>query len=463
MQTRLEKRAEARAEQRELLALAWPCVLENLSSTLVNLVDTAMVGSIGAVASAAVGVCSTPSWLLNGLVFSLGVGGTALVARAVGAGRKDEAEHITMQVFRMVLILAATLAITYFSLANLIPKMMQAKPDVQVEAAAYLRIMTTSYLFHFSGMAMGALLRGSGDTKTPMTAGIMANVLNATGNFLLIYPVRELDLFGFRFTMWGAGMGVRGAAAASAFAMSVAGIYIMSHMLTGRSKLRLRFSFKAPWDMDVVKRVLHIALPAALSRVTVNVGQIIYAAMISSIGTAELAAYQITNVIESMGYMPANGFSQAGTALVGQNLGAGKPQKSMNFGKRAIHTSTLLLTAIGVLLILARNLLAGLFSSDAQVVYIISGMVIICGLVQPFNALSQVTTGCLNGAGDTKAPFLYNLISMWCFRITFSWLLGFKMGFGVYGIYFSMVIDLAVRSTLLYARFHKGKWQALRV
>lgn len=282
-----------------MFGLIWPCILENLTATLVSLVDTAMVGSIGAVATAAVGLCTSPSWLMNGLARSLGIGGTAIIARAIGAGDKKEACYAGRQVLRLSLILSLFITCLTFFGAPFIPVLMRGNAEVCENATLYLRIISFGYLFHYCAMTMGALLRGAGDTRTPMLTGIAANILNVIGNFLLIYPSRTLHLFGKVLPIWGAGWGIKGAAIASAFSIGCAGFFLLFYMFTQHSALRLSFSWKEKLDFSLARRILKIALPAAMERITINMGQIIYASMIASIGTAQVAAYHITCTIES--------------------------------------------------------------------------------------------------------------------------------------------------------------------
>lgn len=443
-------------ERAQLLALVWPCILENLTTTLVSLVDTAMVGSIGAVATAAVGLCSSPVWLMNGLARSLGVGGTALVARAVGAGDETQAEHIARQVLRAGMLLSAAIFLIIFWGAPVIPVLMRAQPDVQREAALYLRIVSLSYFVHYTALVMGALLRGAGDTKTPMIAGIAANVLNVIGNFLLIYPARMVSLFGAEIHIWGAGLGTAGAAIATSFSMGVSALFLLVHMGLRKSRLKIGFSIKEKWDIPLLRRVLGIAVPAALERVSINGGQIVYAAMFASIGTAPVAAYHITCTIEAIGYMPANGFASAATALVGQKLGSGDREAAWRMGRKSIRYSLALLTLIGALMMLLRAPLAAMFTQDTAVQAACLGLIAICGALQPLNALSIVTQGALHGVGDTARPFLYSLFTMWFVRMSVSGLLGFALGLGANGVYFAMLVDLAVRSALLLRRFATG-------
>ncbi len=446
------------------MALAWPCIVENLTSTLVSLVDTAMVGSLGAVATAAVGICASPTWLMGGLVQSIGIGGTALVARAVGAGDRASARHTGTQVYRMAILIAVLFsAFMFFLGSRWIPVLMQARPEVLPEAEAYMRILSSCYLIHYTAIAMSALLRGAGDTRTPMVSGLMSNVLNVAGNFLLIYEPRTLLIGGRAVYIWGAGMGVRGAAAASAAAMGVSGLYLLIHLGGRRSALQLRPSLSAGWDRDVIRRVVRISVPAALERIAINLGQILFARMISGIGTIEVAAYIIAIDVEGFGYMPAYGFSAAATALVGQRLGQKEPREAERLGRKCVFMSLRLLTGIGVLMWLLSGVLAGLMSSDAGVVQMAAAFIAICAAEQPFNAVMIVTGGALRGAGDTAVPFYIGLVSMWCVRILGAWLFGFHFGFGALAIFWAMVADISVRAVLLWIRFSHGRWKAIQV
>ena len=178
--------AQRRETDRLVLRLAWPCVLENLAVILISLADAAMIGVLGPAATAAVGVNSSPSWLVSGVVQALGVGGTALVARMIGAGDQKEAARVSGQVFKMALLLSAFLTALMLLAAPLVPVIMNADPAVYPDAIAYMRFLSLGFVPHFTGMAMGALMRGAGDTRTPMIAGLLSNGLNVALNFLLI-------------------------------------------------------------------------------------------------------------------------------------------------------------------------------------------------------------------------------------------------------------------------------------
>lgn len=449
------------ATDRLVLRLAWPCVLENLAGIMISLVDAAMIGVLGPAATAAVGVNASPSWLLGGVVQALGVGGTALVARLIGAGEREEAGRVSGLLLRMALMLSGFLMALMLLAAPAVPVIMNADPSIRGEAAAYMRYLALGFVPYFSGVAMGALMRGAGDTRTPMVAGILSNGLNVLFNFLLIYAPRTITVLGCDFFVWGAGMGVRGAAAASALATGLSGVFLLCSLRRKNSALPIRF--RTPWDGVIVRRVLRVAYPAALERAAINLGQMMFARMISSVGVAVFAAHNQAIQVESLGYMPAYGFAAAATTMVGQSLGAGKPEEARENGRRAIFICLALLIVVGALMFVFAPFLISLLTPDPEVRRIGAMLIRICAFEQPFNAVSIVTSGALRGAGDTKVPFLYGLITMWGVRILFAYLAGTVLGFGVAGFWWAMVADLGVRSLLLYRRFRRGAWVHARV
>lgn len=452
---------EHKKADRQVLRLAWPCILENLTVIMISFIDAAMIGVLGPAATAAVGVNASPSWLLSGLVQALGVGGTALVARLVGAGDKKEAGRVSGLVLRMAFLLSLFITALMLLGAPAVPIIMNADPSIRQEAVAYMRFLALGFVPNYTGIAAGALIRGAGDTKTPMISGFLSNGLNVVLNFLLIYEPRQITVLGLSFPMWGAGLGVRGAAAASALAMGAAGIFLLLSLLRKKSVLRVQWA--ARWDGQVVRRVLRVAYPAALERAAINLGQMMFARMVASAGVAAFAAHNQSIQVESLGYMPAYGFSAAATTLVGQRLGAGRPEEAREYGGRAIWLCLLLLTAVGAFMFAFAPFLISLLTQDGQVRQIGAMLIRICAFEQPFNAISIVAAGALRGAGDTRVPFYYALATMWGVRILFAWLLGTVLGFGVAGFWWAMVADLGVRSLLLALRFRQGAWVHAKV
>ncbi|MEG0766387.1 MAG: MATE family efflux transporter [Clostridia bacterium] len=453
--------ADRRETRGRVINLAFPTIVENLMATLVQFVDTAMVGGLGAAATAAVAVNSSPMWLLNGLVMSVGVGGTALVARMIGAGQRQEAEKACQQVLIGGLAMGVLLTLLAVFGAQWLPRLMRADPALHADAAAYFRIIGFAFIPHFTGMVLSAVLRGAGDTRTPMLIGVLANGLNVIGNFLLIFPSRLIQVASFSVPIWGAGWGVRGAAVSTAASTALAGLLVMLAMRRS-SRLRLTLRGLRP-DGALIGRIMRVGLPAAMERVSINLGQIVFTGMVASLGTVSLAAHHLALTVESLSYMPGYGFAAAATTLVGQSLGANAPEDAKRYGALSIRLSLLLMIVLGVaLLVFARGFMR-VFTPDPAVQAVGADLVRICAMEQPFMALAIVCSGALRGAGDTRAPFGISLISMWGVRLLAAWLLMFVLGMGVRGAWLAMVADLVVRGLLTWRRFERGRWMHMKV
>jgi len=445
-----------------MTALAWPALMENLLATLVQFVNTAMVGGLGAAAIATVAINTTPMWLVNGLVTAVGVGGTALVARMIGAGDREGAEAACRQVFLLIVGFSVFLTGVMFLLSGAIPALMGAEESLHRPSAEYMRIIAMGFVPHFTGMALGAVLRGAGDTKTPLYAAAGANLLNLVGNYLLIYASRDVQILGWSVPMWGAGLGVTGAAISTAVSTALAGLCMVFLICRPKSRLRLRLGNLRP-DGAILRRILRVGVPTAMERVTINVGQLFFAALITSIGTAELAAHHLSVTVESLSYMPGFAFGVAATTLVGQALGAGDAAKAKAQGWLTIRSSIWVMSLIGVGMFLFAPALIGMLTPDEAVRAIGTSLIRICSVEQPFMALSIVGTSALRGAGDTRVPLYISLVGMWGVRLVLAWILAFHFGLGVQGAWYAMVTDLAVRSALIVVRFARGKWTRVRV
>lgn len=448
---------------KNVMRLAWPSVLENLSTMLVIFADTAMVGTLGPLATAAVAVNAAPSWLINGIFVSLGIGGTALVSRYIGAKDESSARHIASQVVMLCAMLALVVTGLVMLIAPFLPVWMGSDPTIHADARDYMRLVALGFIPHFLGLGICAQLRGAGDVKTPMKAGLLSNLLNILLNFFLIYQTRQISLFDLSFTVFGAGLGVRGAAIATAVATSASGLFIIRKYLSKKSVIHLPKGFRPQMDMPVIQRVLRLSIPATLERLSINLGQVVFASFVNRIGPIELAAHHIAITIEALGYMPGYGFSVPATALVGQSLGAKKPQDAKRYGLKATLLGVLVMSIMGLIMFLFAKPLMSFFINDEATRNIGEKLLIICALQQPFSGLSIIVPGALRGAGDTVTPFIISLFSMWGVRILFAYIFSSILGYGIYGIWFAMLLDLAVRGLLMLARFLKGNWMQRRV
>lgn len=442
-----------------VLMLAWPSIIEQLLHTAVNYVDTAMVGSIGTYATAAIGVCTSTIFLLMGVMNATGLGFSVMVARKIGEGNHEEARTILRQSMLAVVVVGLSLTLLVeLILAPNLPHWMGAEPDVLPHAITYFRVIGANYLLN-TGMIMATnMLRCMGDTKTPLKFNILTNLINVVCNFLLIYPTRQLTVGGLTFTMPGAGWGVAGAAAATALATAFSAICLLSVLFRRKGPLQISLRDDYKPQPDIIKQAFHLGVPSFLERAVISGGQIVSTAMISGLGTAALAAHQLANSGESLCYMPIFGFSVAATTLVAQNLGAGDKERAFKQGAWSTWMSVVVMcTASAIMFALAPNII-DLFSNDAAVIALGGRVLRIEAFAEPFFAIATVVAGVLRGAGDTRWPFYISLAGMWLMRVPIAFVLINLFGWGLEAIWVGMAVDLFVRGVLCLWRFYKRTW-----
>ncbi len=439
-----------------VMTLALPAIIEQVMLTLVQYVDTAMVGSIGAQATAAVGLTATTTWLIGGLLGAAAVGFSVQVAQYVGAGQADRAKEVVAQALRFVLLFGVAIGLLAFGLAGPLPRLLGADEELVAPATAYFRIVSVGLPFNFCMAMLSAILRCSGDAKTPLVLNVAVNVLNMFFNFLFIYPTRQLRLLGRSYTVWGAGLGVEGGAWGTVLAEVIVALLFVLVVCGKASPIRPEKGRKYPFTAWCLGTVWRLGLPVALERCLMSFAQVVITALISGIGVVAVAANHLAVTAESLSYMPAYGVASAATALVGQSLGAGRKDLAKRFGNISTVLGVIIMTFGGVLLFLLAEPLITLFTPDADVIELGAQVLRIVAFAEPFFAMSIVITGVLRGAGDTKMPFLLGLASMWCVRITLSLLLTSRLG--LVGVWIAMAVELFVRGVLFLIRMLHSGW-----
>ncbi len=439
--------------------LAWPSILEQLLQTAVNYVDTAMVGSIGVNATASIGVCSSTIWMIVGIMNAAAVGYSVMVARRIGEDRPEEARETIRQAVLTIVLVGVTLtALIELLIAPNLPVWMGAAPDIVPLSCMYFRIIGSVYTLQTGMIVCSSILRCMGDMKTPLKYHLLTNVINVAGNFLLIYPTRELDVFGVRFTMPGAGLGVKGAAIATAFSTAVcgAGLILILFLRETPYRISLKDSFRP--NKAVIRQAFTLGLPSAMERLTISFGQVISTAIITGLGTVSIAAHQLSNSAESICYMPSFGFAMAATTVVGQNLGAGNREEAYRLGQVCARMASVVMAVMAVLMyVFAPNILS-FFTRDVRAIELGARMLRIQAFAEIFCAVANVMNGVLRGAGDTRWPFYVSIAGMWLIRLPIALILIRGFGWDLAGIWFAMALDWVIRGTISYARFRRRKW-----
>ena len=434
-------------------ALAWPTMLEQALGTAVQYVDAAMVGRLGAAATAAVGVTTTVNWMIGSTVHALGVGFLSFIARAYGANDRPRAARVSSQAVLAVLVSGALFTLLPLLLHRRVPVWMQADPGIREDAGRYFFILYCPMLLRAATIIFGTALRAAGDTKTPMLVGVITNLLNVALNFLLIFPTRALSLFGLSFTMPGAGMGVTGAALASAIAFSAGGIGVTlalwRHPVISPRGQRLR-----P-DWEILRPCLRVTLPAALQRLGTSFGYVAFAAMINALGTVPLAAHSIANTVESAFYVPGYGMQTAAATLTGNALGAGDSRRMGQLARMLLALETGMMLLSGTLLFLFAPGMMALFTVDAAVIALGATVLRMVAVSEPFYGMAIILEGMLQGVGDTKTPFLCSIAGMWGVRIVGTFLCTRLLGLGLVAAWGCMIAHNLLLFALLALHYRR--------
>ena len=411
-----------------VIALAWPTMLEQLMQTVVQYIDTAMVGQLGTHATAAVGGTGTVAWLVNSTISAIGIGFLAYISQACGAGETHRAKKASAQAVLSVLVVGLFFTVLTLSLSTYVPIWMQIDPSVQKLSAQYFFILYSPMLFRTASIIFGTVLRAAGDSKTPMIAGLVVNLVNIVLNFLLIYPTRAVTLGDWSIFLPGAGMGVVGAGIASAIAYMAGGILITVALLR-HPVISPRGQSMRP-DLSVLRPCLKVAVPNAMQRFATSFGYVVFASMINSLGEVATAAHTIANTVESAFYIPGYGMQAAAATLSGNAWGARDRERIMDLTRLIIPLEVVMMVISGGLLFVFAPQMMSIFNKDAAVITLGAAVLRMVALSEPFYGVSIVLEGMMQGMGNTTKPLVLNIAGMWGVRIlgTFICIHFFQLG-----------------------------------
>ena len=453
------RRPEAKATVMTILTLAWPTIIEQVMQTAVQYIDTAMVGALGTQATAAVGATGTVGWMVVSTFFALGIGFLSIIARACGAGDREGARQAAAQAVLVVLVVGLVSTLMPLCLSQKIPVWMQVDESIQKLAGTYFLIVYLPMLPRAATGIFGTLLRAAGDTKTPMKVGLMVNVINIILNFLLIYPTRSVSLLGLEMTLFGAGWGVIGAATASAVAMTAGGVVITvvlwRHPMISPKGMSLR-----P-DREILRPCLRIAFPNMLQRFGTSLGFVAFSAMINSVGEVATAAHTIANTVESAFYIPGYGMQTAAATLAGNAYGAKDNKRMKSLADMFIPLEIGLMVLSGAALFVGAPPLVGLFSKSPEVIGLGTTVLRMVAVSEPFYGFSIIIEGMMLGVGKTRAPFVYNIIGMWCVRIVGTFICTQMLGFGLVSAWACMIAHNMLLFFLYLIVWIRGSWNPL--
>jgi putative MATE family efflux protein len=332
---------------------------------------------------------------------------------------------------------------------------MQVDPAIRDLAARYFFILYTPMLARAAMIIFGTLLRAVGDTKTPMRVGLLVNITNVVLNFLLIYPTR---------TVWGipipgAGLGVLGAAAASAVSFLVGGVAI-AVVLWKHPVISPRGQSLKP-DWQVLEPCLKVALPNALQRFGTSLGYVAFASMINSLGDVATAAHTIANTVESAFYIPGYGMMTAAATLAGNAYGAKDDRKVRQLARMIIFIEVVLMIISGSLLFIFAPQMMKLFSADAMVIALGATVLRMVAVSEPFYGVSIIIEGMMQGMGNTVLPFIFGISGMWGIRIVGTFICTQLLGMGLISAWGCMIGHNMLLFGMFLVCYLTGKWNPM--
>ncbi len=433
-------------------SIAWPSALESILISLVGAVDTIMVGSISTGAIAAVGITNQPKFILLAVIFSLNTAITAITARRKGEGDQARAVSSLKQGIMICITLSFILSLLGFFFAREIMTFAGAAEDIINDAVLYFQIITVSLLFVSLSITINAAQRGVGNTKVSMTTNVTSNLVNALFNFLLINGIWFFPKMGIA----GAGIATL-LGSMAAFAMSLISVLKPGGFL--HIKLRSRWAF----DRQTIKTIINLGSSSLVEQLFLRIGFFSYAKVVAELGTVAFATHQIGMSILNFSFGLGDGLGIASSSLVGQNLGAKRPDLAILYGRIGQRIAFCISTVLFFLFIFFSRFLISVFSPDPDVISLGSKIMIIMALTTHTQTSQVVFSGCLRGAGDTKFVALVSLVSVGILRPILTYLLCLPLGLGLIGAWISLVIDQAIRYSACAWRFKKGEWTKIKV
>ncbi len=436
---------------RTIWALAWPVILTFLFESLVGLVDTLMVGRLGAAAVAAVGIGAQILSAVSVAMTAVGTGTLALVARHIGGRERRQANQVLSQSVLAAFALSLMAVVPVIAFATPIVALFGVEPAVLEQGAAFVRVVMLSIPQSAILFVIGSALRGAGDTRTPLLIGVTVNVINIIGNYVLIFGKLGLPA-----------LGVRGSALATAIAFSAGTALGLVLLVRGNLVLKVDLRSLRP-ELATIRRVLGIGYPAAGEQMIMQIGFFFYLAFAARYGTSAVAAYFIGVRILALSFLPGYGFAAAAAALVGQNLGAHQPHLAERSGWESNRLAMYLMSAGGVLIFIAARPIAALFVDDASVVADAVSFIRTLAAAQPLMGIDFTLGGALRGAGDTRFPLLAVFVGFYGCRLACAYVAAMVLHLSLAWVWFALMGDYVARASLKAWRFQSGSWKQLAV
>lgn len=437
--------------------LSLPGILAQIAEIIMQYIDAAMVGTLGAAASASIGLVSSATWMFGGVTMGCVAGFSVQIAQAIGAGKFDRSKKIYKQSIVSGIVVSSVFALFGVALSLVLPQWLGADPSLWADARVYFMFFALFLPARMLQNLGASTLQSVGNMKVPSILSALMCGLDVVFNYFLIFPSRAVSLFGLTFTMPGAGLGVLGAQLGTSFAFCVCLVLTHTYIYFNEERLSFRGT-NGGWmpERMIVEDAVRIGLPMALEQTATTGAQVVSTKIVAPLGTVAIAANSFAVTAESICYMPGYGIGSAATAMVGQAIGADRKDLAKSFAWLTTFSGMVIMSITGSLMYFLCPYVFQFLTPDTAVQQLGVSVLRIELFAEPLFAASIVASASLRGAKDTFVPGLMNLISIWGVRISLAMILTKSMG--LYGVWTAMAIELSVRGILFLLRLKRGKW-----
>lgn len=431
--------------------LAIPMILEMVMESVFAVVDIFFVGKLGKEAVSTVGLTESVLAIVYSIGIGLSMGATAMVARRIGEKNAEEAAKAGMQSVLISIFISILISIAGIYFSEDILLLMGASRKVVEVGGTYTRIIFGSNVVIILLFLINGIFRGAGDASIAMRSLWIANACNIILCPLLIYGLGPIPAFG-----------LTGAALATSIGRGTGVLYQLFHLFSGRRIIKIRWSHVKP-DLPVIKSIMSISWTATFQFLIASASWIILAKIVARFGSAAIAGYTVALRIIMFFILPAWGMSNAAATLVGQNLGAGKPDRAEQSVWKSARYNAIFMIFVSVIMLFFSEQIIRFMNNDKEVEIIASKALRIISFGYIFFGVGMVITSSFNGAGDTKTPTWINLFGFWGFQIPLAYLLAITFQLGPTGVFFAIIITETLITITGIIIFRKGKWKSIKI
>ncbi len=441
---------------RLVLLMVLPGILAQLSSVVMQYIDASMVGHLGSLEAASVGLVSSSLWLIGGMGLCINIGHYVQVSQLVGAGEYRAARNLTRQSYFTSLLFSLIIVLLAWIISPFLPEWLGGEEIIRSEASGYFSLCILSVPFMQFNMLSTGILQGAGSMKIPGFLNVLRCLLDVFFNFLLIFETDTYHIAGYQVEIFGFGLGVAGAALGTVMAEFCISVMMLACVFVFNPKLGLVKGEGFVWHWFHSWRAVRLALPIGFEHSLICLAMVISVMIVAYLGSAAVAAHSMAITAESFCYMAAYGISSSASAMMGQTIGAGRRDIARSLAWTITGIGVAIVSTAAVFMYAFAPLMMQLLTPDTVIQRYGSEVLRIVAFAEPLFASSIVISGILRGAGDTLIPSATNCLCMWLIRLPLSFLLVWELGLD--GVWVAMSIQLSITGTLFLVRLRNGRW-----